>query len=201
VKTRVYGRVGLAGADLIDTSSTRRCGAKGFTLVELLVVISIMALLLGILAPALSKARASALRAACMSNLHNLALAFRMYLDDNRNIMPPACQLPSLEDPNDPARKPPITKFLLPYASESEVFRCPGDKVKKFYLKEGTSYEYNHRLGGKPVSKSRRVVKRGERESNIEVLYDYEPFHGKPGEPGARNYLYADSHIADLRRQ
>jgi prepilin-type N-terminal cleavage/methylation domain-containing protein len=188
-------------ANGLEASSKRGFGGKAFTLIELLVVISIIALLMGIIAPVVSKARASALRAVCMSNLHNLALAFRMYLDDNRNIMPPACQLPSLEDPNDPSSKPAITEFLLPYASEPEVFKCPADRVKKFYLKEGTSYEYNDRLGGKPVSKSHLVESHGERESNIEVLYDYEPFHGKPGERGARNYLYADSHIADLRRQ
>jgi type II secretory pathway pseudopilin PulG len=169
--------------------------------VELLVVIGIMALLLGILAPALSKARASALRAVCKSNLHNLALAFRMYLDENRDIMPLAAQLPSLEDPNDPAGKPPISEFLLPYLSQAEIFRCPADKIKKYYLTEATSYEYNARLGGKPISKSHLVESHGENERNIEVMSDYEPFHGKAGERGAKNYLYGDGHIGDLTRQ
>jgi hypothetical protein len=160
-----------------------------------------MALLIGIVLPAFSKARTVALRTICKSNLHNLALAFRMYLDDNRNVMPPAAQLPSLEDPNDPDSKPPITEFILPYVSLPEVFKCPADKIKKYFLSEGTSYEYNHRLGGKPVSKSHLVERHGESERNIEVMSDYEPFHGQPGEPGAKNYLYADSHIGDLGRQ
>lgn len=56
---------------------------KGFTLIELLVVIAIIALLMGILMPALSKARDLAMGAACRGNLKNYTLAIAMYLDDN----------------------------------------------------------------------------------------------------------------------
>ncbi|HUW18062.1 MAG TPA: prepilin-type N-terminal cleavage/methylation domain-containing protein [Sedimentisphaerales bacterium] len=185
----------------LSADSEKSREQKGFTLVELLVVISIIAMLMGIVLPAFNKARASAYRTVCKSNLHQLGLAFRMYLDDNRNIMPPAAGFPSLEDPNDPARKPPITEFILPYAPEGKVFKCPSDNVKKYFLSEGTSYQYNQRLGGKPISKSHQVVSHGESERNIEILNDYEPFHGRPGEPGATNYLYADSHVADFTRQ
>lgn len=55
----------------------------GFTLIELLVVIAIIALLMGILMPALSKARDLAMGAACRGNLKNYTLAIAMYLDDN----------------------------------------------------------------------------------------------------------------------
>ena len=55
----------------------------GFTLVELLVVITVIALLMGILAPALNKARGAARRIVCQSNLRQLALAWNVYLDDN----------------------------------------------------------------------------------------------------------------------
>jgi prepilin-type N-terminal cleavage/methylation domain-containing protein/prepilin-type processing-associated H-X9-DG protein len=186
-------------ASPLETSSKEYRGQKAFTLVELLVVIGIITLLMGISIPVLHKVRVAASRAVCRSNLRNLAVAFRMYLDDNRDIMPPAAQLPSLEDPNDPGCKPAITKFLLPYLSEPKTFECPADRVKKYFLTEGTSYEYNSRLGGKPISKERLAERFGER--NVHVLYDYEPFHGKAGKPGARNYLYADGHIGDLRRQ
>ncbi|MFC1676495.1 type II secretion system protein [Planctomycetota bacterium] len=181
------------------TTSNKRHKHKAFTLVEILVVISIIALLMGILTPVLNKAKVLAYRTVCKSNLYNLSLAFRMYLDGNRDIMPPASMLPSLEDPNDPAYKPPITEFLLPYLSEPKTFKCRADK-KGYFQKEGSSYGYNHRLGGKPVSQS-RDVQRGEEERNIEVMYDYVPFHGEPGRPGATNYLYADGHIGDLRKQ
>jgi prepilin-type N-terminal cleavage/methylation domain-containing protein len=60
----------------------------GFTLVELLVVIGIIALLISILLPALSKARQSALKAACLSNQKQVLLAILMYAGDNQGILP-----------------------------------------------------------------------------------------------------------------
>jgi prepilin-type N-terminal cleavage/methylation domain-containing protein/prepilin-type processing-associated H-X9-DG protein len=64
-----------------------RCFAKdGFTLVELLVVISIIALLLAILMPSLNKARLAAQKVVCGVNLKNFGLAMGMYIQGNNNI-------------------------------------------------------------------------------------------------------------------
>lgn len=65
-------------------------GSKAFTLVELLVVIGIIAMLISILLPALSRARIAAVRVQCLSNHRQVALGVFQYTADNRGTLPPA---------------------------------------------------------------------------------------------------------------
>ena len=60
----------------------------GFTLVELLVVISIVALLIALLLPALGLAKEIGRRAVCASNVHQMVLAIQMYAHDNKDEIP-----------------------------------------------------------------------------------------------------------------
>src|SRR5580765_3334672 len=69
-------------------SMHRRARYAGFTLVELLVVIGIIAVLIGILLPALRKARQSAVTAACLSNLRQIGMAYHMYANENHGWLP-----------------------------------------------------------------------------------------------------------------
>jgi prepilin-type N-terminal cleavage/methylation domain-containing protein/prepilin-type processing-associated H-X9-DG protein len=63
----------------------------GFTLIELLVVIAIIAILMAILVPALNSAREQGKRAACLSNIKQLGLAWVLYADDNDNKIVNGC--------------------------------------------------------------------------------------------------------------
>ena len=114
-----------------------------------------------------------------------------MYVDDNKNLMPIAAQLPS-EEPNLPS----ITEVLLPYLKDKEMMHCPSDREPSYFVREGTSYEYPYLLRGRSVDRSFLGKRWG--ETSTPVLWDFRPFHDREGRPGAMNFLFGDGHVGRL---
>ena len=107
----------------------------GFSLVELLVVVGMIAILLAILLPTLGSAREASKRANCVNNLRQLGLAFRSYAQANGDEMVPGNTSSASVSWVAPGGGPGPAKagLLYPYVGDVDVYQCPSDARLRDY--------------------------------------------------------------------
>jgi len=132
---------------------------RGFTLVELLVVIGIIALLISILLPALSKAREQGNWVACMSNMKQIGTGLLMYANENKQYLPRPASNGNGQFPDDLLiwREPPtapstsvddsVLATLLTVKGEKfrTLFQCPSDPADR-KAAQGPGYHFSYTM-------------------------------------------------------
>jgi len=199
-----------------------RPGAGGFTLVELLVAIAIIAVLAALLFPVFTAARGKAHSAACASNLHQIGLAVEMYSSDYDEHYPFGVDsadryCPVIWDPFPQWQAliptmPFFYQILDPYVKSAEVWHCPSDSGYDVledtplplngrptaFQAFGTSYHYRTELAFSQV-----IVSQIPDPTSLNVLFDsWGGWHGGLIFDKKRwNMLYADGHVKTADRQ
>ncbi len=165
-----------------------------FTLIELLVVIAIIAILAGLLLPVLAKGKERGRTAACLGNLHQLGVAFQIYVDENNDY------IPLMEDRSTNSAitnlYPSVDVVLSNQLGNPKILHCPSDNQMVFQL-SGSSYAWNILLNGQNAAHPNLFGYVPEPD-RVPVFFDKDPFHALNGPAHAINFLYADQHLRNF---
>ena len=156
---------------------------RGFTLVEILVGVVMLAALAGLTTIAVRSGIRSSHRAGCVSNLRQIAVGLELYLQEHGQRMPVWVAGRRTRGENVPA----LETGLVDYVESELVFRCPADPGE--FEKSGSSYLWNHTLNGQAVSQLAFFTT--DDPSRIPLVLDKESWH-PGGQEGSTNFLYAD---------
>ena len=121
---------------------------RGFTLIELLVVIAIIAILAGMLLPALATAKEKGNRTSCMNNLRQIGIFMQFYTDEYRDTFPAHRNLGQADNPTQAVTNWWGTSIVGVANASSNLFRCPSIKGKR--LDTGVKWEWKfdaHKVG------------------------------------------------------
>lgn len=152
---------------------------EGFTLLEVMIVIAIVAALVGISVPITRAMVAKSKESVCLGNLRQIGMAIELYVRDNSGV------LPNLAIGRDDKTSdiPVLETVLIQYVESEEVFRCPADYEE--FGKTGCSYHWNHLQSGRLMT---QMLFFGEdKPERIPLVSDKEDWH-----PKGTNFLYAD---------
>jgi prepilin-type N-terminal cleavage/methylation domain-containing protein/prepilin-type processing-associated H-X9-DG protein len=119
-----------------ELMNTRRGRKSAFTLIELLVVIAIIAILIGLLLPAVQKVREAAARMTCSNNLKQIALACHNY-DSANGVLPHPGQCDSTGSGTTTYMTQSTPTLLLPYIEQENVFRMMEHQINGFATYNG----------------------------------------------------------------
>jgi len=161
-----------------------------FTLVELLVVVAIMGLLAALLLPAAERAGERARSTACRSNLGQIGIALRLYLDDHGQRFP--VMVNRSRDTNRWATNA-VEIVLGPQLGNPRVLRCPSDRGRHFE-ETGSSYFWNFLLNGQRAD-AVRILGLPVSGTGVPLFSDVAGFHAALGVRRAQNHLYADGQV------